>query len=1537
MAFGSQQYPRQQYTTWPASDRPLLAWKPVQWSTSATPDSRYASVAPSKPVADIVKEYSNFVKPIQTSDQPRSIESIANPVQSQASSTPSTNAFSAFTNQFWGAENVGSIPWLDKSTVPTNTGMQDNSMQANPEQFKQISNDYNGKQNEAVWSLLDDIKLNGITEKEIQQLYPEFANLSPDVIGALYDDIKFNGIQENEVQNLYPEIYTGIKSDKQIEDMNNPLNAINPFIWEWQAWGRYGNLGSEETIPYMPTTNNAETTPEVFAEFGKNALKSAWNLWAGIGNMALNPVDSIKTIGKLWLWALANTYEAITGDEMDWENAKLASAVGQYFATRYGSMEWFQKASYEDPVWVFSDLASILSWWATIAGKTAALTSKVAKLWWATKVASWLDMIADWARAIAKVWDTIDPATYAMKWAIKPYQMAGTVVKKWANMLADSKAGQYVSDKAKSAFDMTGLKPEEKASIQNNPYFKEEITLLQEIWEEGQSVSQKTTQRLQDVTDEIVSKVDEKIWNLEQTWPLYEQIKSNPKEFSFEPVKTSINWILSKYDIKVNSDWSLDFSNTNLGSQWDMNKIQRAYDRIMDHWDTSNAKKTINLRQAIDDMKNYELWQTSKLENILSNFRGAIDDVAKTEIEWLKDTDSMYSKQIAELKDLKKWLTDKKWDVLAWAYSKVKNANTLANTAFAEKLDKYFPWTKERVDAINSANKIYSKMEAPWKTTLGTKLLLKWVEGTVSYAVWQAFWPLAWVGTYVLWHIVEHYIGKALDNTKKSQIEKIINTITPEQIKTLEIVWEAIKKWEIVSSKQKQQFEDTLANIQKAVWDEKANKLEYEQFVADIQPKLKALPEKATPTDIGTESQPIVWKAPENTLERRIQDKKEYIDNTSTEWVQQTKINNTEPPKPKTILDTIVAKKIAERKAKVVEPVKEVASKETDITSPKESGIVKEKTMSIKETTTDKTYFNQWEAMDSKQYSKQLKDLQAKWLPLNGKNGSSVNALLYEISRREGKPMMYTLDNSSIYWTRLYPISKITEAKNWLYIVDWDSFTQYKIPWSVERYWKYQDYWMNKTTKKDTVAPASNDLLQEAKKYKTAEEMINNSKHNKNLEELMFMDEFNNKYWNNIVEDTLWRKIDLSRKITQNEARKILNNDKSILSELNNKYAIDSWEVKKLEWLLDKNKIRDIRQQANKEPQTPTKPQGEKPKNDVLSRAIDKVKSKKKVETSLWDIKELSKPEAIELVWWYFAEKNALRKERVVQYMKENSIDPKEMLLKLTSKDKVYIDETISKIVNDTKPLAKKEKKTIIDSNSSIKTKDMQDLYTEARKYKSADDMIKWLENKGKITYHWTDADIKEFSTEFIWKWWDSQRVEWAWLWNGIYLTDKPQEAKYYADLVAKQNRDSTFWLEDSSHIKKINEMFDKWEITKEQYKEMFEKWWPKRDDFSRSTHIIKTHINWKIAKDKDIKDIFWNKLPKKYINDWFGKKIQIVNQESINKALIDKWFIWREESYNMAGQKLWWKESANNIVIFDPKNIKTESQLRKIREEANK
>lgn len=238
--------------------------------------------------------------------------------------------------------------------------------------------------------------------------------------------------------------------------------------------------------------------------------------------------------------------------------------------------------------------------------------------------------------------------------------------------------------------------------------------------------------------------------------------------------------------------------------------------------------------------------------------------------------------------------------------------------------------------------------------------------------------------------------------------------------------------------------------------------------------------------------------------------------------------------------------------------------------------------------------------------------------------------------------------------------------------------------------------------------------------------------------------------------------------------------------------------------------------------------------------------------------------------------------------------------------------------------------KTVTQTAKSLEPSDLTESIKKAKaEGKTFEEFVSNQEKEWKILYHWTDADIEEFSSEFIWRWWDAQRVEWAWLWKGIYLTNKQQEAEYYADLVANQNRDKNFRDKHSDYVKKIEEMFDKWQITKEQAKEMYTKWWPMRSEFERNKNIVKSLVNWKIATAKDIEGIFWSKLPKKYIDDWFGKKIQIIDQEKINSFLKDKWFIWREEIYTMAGQNLWWKEKAKNIVIFNPKNIKTTSQLR--------
>lgn len=984
MAFGSQQYPRQQYTTWPASDRPLLAWKPVQWATSATPDSRYASVAPSKPVSEMVKEYASFVKPVQTTDKPWSIESISNPAQSQASSAPSTNAFSAFTGQFWGAENVGSIQWLDKSTVPTNTGIADTSWDANPETVSQVTQAYTSKQNEAVGSLLDDIKFNGIAEEEIQQLYPEFANLSPDVLGSLYDDIKFNGIQENEVQWLYPELYTGIKSDEQIADMNNPLNAINPFIWEWQAAGKFRNLDSDEVIPYMTATDNAQTTPEVFAEFGKNALKSAWNLWAGIGNMALNPVDSIKTIGKLWLWALANTYEAITGDEMNGENAQLASAVGQYFATRYGSMEWFQEASYKDPVGVFSDLASIVSGGATVASKTAALTSRIAKLWGATNVATKAGNVANIAKNVAKVADAIDPATYAMRWAMMPYQIGGKALKQWAGMIADSKAGQYVAGKARNAIDFSWLWSVTRKTLQENPYAaavaRDFIDSMQRNWEvdpeAAKLVEQQSISRL---SEEVQTALDQKVEQVSESAMPYGKAKEYKWDIATKPLidKINSNDFLKEYNAKINNDWTLNLDDSNVPIA-ERSHVQTVWKDLHTLPYITDATSLMNRRTNVGKSINWQDGVMRKSSQMVKGMYDAITNFTKESIPWVKEIDAEFSPQRQMLDAFKKEIVNSKWEVLKGMWARIKGATDPKYAKFMEALDMIDPSGELRLkiegySAGVKAGKEYFKSGA-FNSKIWT-VAVAYIGSELLSGLWIK-WQVAGAA---LWLLTEYLAGKAAIKLKQGAIERVLKQITPDHIQAMnDIVNKAkIGAAKLEASKQKmQEIYDLIAKENGAV---EQKKLDYDQFIADLEPKIQALPEKAEGYNLGTDKNPIVWQGnftnkggnlPSNnssnvweiasdsnsiasnsnrsTMENA-DNKSEYIKqpwinkwksvvsqerqwdvSRSDSWSPMRDARQPAPGewisgrdkglgtvKPKTILDTIVAKKIAERKAKV--------------------------------------------------------------------------------------------------------------------------------------------------------------------------------------------------------------------------------------------------------------------------------------------------------------------------------------------------------------------------------------------------------------------------------------------------------------------------------------------------------------------------------------------------------------------------------------------------------------------------------------------
>jgi hypothetical protein len=365
------------------------------------------------------------------------------------------------------------------------------------------------------------------------------------------------------------------------------------FIEQQGDWKKY--------LSYMQTTNEATTVEDTFREFGKNILKSAYNLWAWVGNMALHPVDSAKMIGMLGVGGIQNAYEMVTWEEQNWESAEMASRVGEYFKNRYGSMEWFQEASYNDPVGVFSDLTSIISWGATIAWKTASVGGKVAKLWGKVWAAEQLATFGKKAIQFGDAVNEFDPATHAMRLAAKPYQIAGKALKVWAGMVADSKAGQFVWEKARGLMDMTWLRPTTKKLLEENPYLAEMATRSIDdangkySWE----LQTKDIQELHKTQIQLWNtSLDESFWKYLRevgvTWKFYEEAKSFPVQKWIKSFTDWVDGILKKYDIKVNTDWSYDFagSKVDLKERWHVKEVLQELNTLSDKSTSSNLLNT---------------------------------------------------------------------------------------------------------------------------------------------------------------------------------------------------------------------------------------------------------------------------------------------------------------------------------------------------------------------------------------------------------------------------------------------------------------------------------------------------------------------------------------------------------------------------------------------------------------------------------------------------------------------------------------------------------------------------------------------------------------------------------------------------------------------------------------------------------------------------------------------------------------------------------------------------------------------------------
>ena len=110
--------------------------------------------------------------------------------------------------------------------------------------------------------------------------------------------------------------------------------------------------------------------PLIFAgQTAKNILPSTGRLIGGVASMVTSPIETGKTLFKLGVGGTANTLESIASlagvrnpeEIFDLESEEVASAVGDFYVQRYGSLDAAATTLRDDPAGFLSDLGGVVT------------------------------------------------------------------------------------------------------------------------------------------------------------------------------------------------------------------------------------------------------------------------------------------------------------------------------------------------------------------------------------------------------------------------------------------------------------------------------------------------------------------------------------------------------------------------------------------------------------------------------------------------------------------------------------------------------------------------------------------------------------------------------------------------------------------------------------------------------------------------------------------------------------------------------------------------------------------------------------------------------------------------------------------------------------------------------------------------------------------------------------------------------------------------------------------------------------------------
>lgn len=529
-------------------------------------------------------------------------------------------------------------------------------------------------------------------------------------------------------------ILDGLESNEQRLEAINTLSQ--KYIIEWfndtpqapiqympaeiKQWGIKWQLTQAWSTQFQPRSKSVPWTPYNLKTIWANVIPSLWNVALNIWKMITNPLQTAWAIKDIAVWLPVAVWETIASNILwkeeftkrkenilwkEWTVYDIYKSaqpwvagvkwVWQYFKW-YADPEIRKQRIEEDPMWVLSDVASIISvwWWAIAKAWQVSKLPKLAKAW---QLMQWVSKL--------------DPYNIVAQWAIKAWWQGLNIVKKWA---------YYVPKMTKATlWKMTWTSSDTIGQIYQSAVEWSDEARKWLRWEIVDT----------DVLSSVEQWVDAIKSNRKQLyWKWYKTLVKNKSIIDTNDIGREV--LQGMHDdlwITFDKDLNLDFSQSKITSRAAQQNLTDIVNDLKTWKDKTPAWLDI-LKQRIQDYARYtpEFAKSDRFSTMVSN---KIKNKITSVVPEYKDMMKNYWQVSDLLKDIKSAIS------VWW--------NTKKNVAIT-KLKSVFRDNQEFRKAMIQEIEKYSGKDISWQIAWlqMSPLLPKWLAWVWAW-IWATFW---WLG-----------------------------------------------------------------------------------------------------------------------------------------------------------------------------------------------------------------------------------------------------------------------------------------------------------------------------------------------------------------------------------------------------------------------------------------------------------------------------------------------------------------------------------------------------------------------------------------------------------------------------------------------------------------------------------------------------------------------------------------------------------------------------------------------------------------------